>query len=70
MKNDSPLRTVPETAEILGVSQTTMWVLIRGNRIATIKIPSPSGRGRRHLIRIEQSAIDAFIKANRQPAAL
>jgi hypothetical protein len=39
---------VKETAGLLGVSETTVWVLTRGGQIASVKVPSGTGRGRRY----------------------
>jgi predicted DNA-binding transcriptional regulator AlpA len=63
------LRTVPEAAELLGISESSMWVLIRNREIDTVEIPSAKAKGStRKMRRVEQTAIDTFIKAHRAPA--
>lgn len=47
------LYTVPEAAELLGVGTSTLWELIRRDRIASVSIG--------HLRRIPKDALQAFI---------
>lgn len=72
--SQQPLRTVAETAKLLGVSESTVWVLIRGDepQLASVEIPSAKGAGRRSTRRIEDTEIQAFIARNRvgTPAAV
>lgn len=62
---NTPLRTVRETAELLGVGETTVWELIRNGELISVKIPSGRGEGRRFMRRIEESEIQAFIERSR-----
>ena len=55
---------VPDAAQAMGVSESTVWRLIRQREIATIEVTL----SRRPLRFIEPAEIDAFIKRNRQPA--
>ncbi len=68
----SALHTVEQAAALLGISESSLWVLIRNHEIATVEIPSAKGSIRK-MRRIEQAAIDAFIAqhraAARQPAS-
>lgn len=61
------LRTVKETAALLGFSESTVWHLIRSGQLASIAIdmPSHNARGLRKLRRIEQAAIDELLEQNR-----
>jgi excisionase family DNA binding protein len=68
MTEHKPLRTVRQAAELLGISEMSVWDLIRGGKLASVQIPSARGHGQRTMRRIEQSEIDAFIKRHRQPA--
>jgi predicted DNA-binding transcriptional regulator AlpA len=65
----SALLSVPEAAKRLGISESSMWVLIRNRAIETVEIPSAKAPGRKIMRRVEESAIDAFIATHRQPAA-
>lgn len=62
---NKPLHTVEEAAELLGVSVSTTWVLIREGALASIEIPSARGSGKRSMRRIEATEISAFIERNR-----
>jgi excisionase family DNA binding protein len=61
--------TVPEAATAMGMSERTLWELIRKRAIDSVAVPGPRGRGSRHMRFIEQATIDAFIKAHRIEAA-
>lgn len=63
------LYTVPDAAQVMGISETTLWTLIRTRQIDSIAIPSAGGRGKRSMRRIERAVIDAFIAKHRQAAA-
>jgi predicted DNA-binding transcriptional regulator AlpA len=58
------LLTVPEAAKLLGLSESSLWTLIRTRKIATIAIPSARGT-QRAMRRIEWAEISAFIERNR-----
>ena len=61
----TPLLTVPEAAEQLGVSREYVYGLMRRGELEYIQLPLRTGArwsGRR----IEQAAIDAFIEASRR----
>ena len=62
------LLTIAEAAPAMGISETTLWRLIRHHEITTVEIPSARGRGTRAMRRIETTEVDAFIKRNRVPA--
>lgn len=61
------LRTIPETAAQLGLSESSVWVLIRGDdpELASVPIKTGKGDGKRAARRVEQSEIDAYIARNR-----
>ena len=59
---------VNETATLLGVSETTVWVLIRSGQLASVKVPGSTGRGKRSMRKVERAEISAFIKRNRVTA--
>jgi excisionase family DNA binding protein len=65
------LKTVKQAAKLLGVSVSTVWVLIRNEQLASVEIPSATGEGKRSTRRIEPAEITAFIARNRAgtPAA-
>lgn len=62
------LYTVPDAAGLMGISEATLWTLIRNREIDSIAIPSAAGRGKRSMRRIERAVIDAFIAKHRQEA--
>ena len=59
---------VKEAGVLLGVSETTVWVLIRSGQLASVKVPGASGRGKRYMRKVERDEIAAFIKRNRVAA--
>lgn len=63
------MHTVAEAAQRLGISESSMWVLIRNQEIETVEIPSAKGRNARSMRRVEESAIERFKAAHRTPAA-
>ena len=65
----SEMHTVAEAAGLLGISESSMWVLIRNREIETVEIPSAKGANARKMRRISQAAINAFIKQHRVPAS-
>lgn len=65
---DDPLLTVPEAAEYSGLSESTIWVMIRNRQIESIGIPSARGRGERKQRRIRRSVLDKFLREHTEPA--
>ena len=63
-----PFRTVPEAAVLLGLSESTVWLLIRQRKITSIGIPSPWGKAQRKMRKIRQSEIDRFLKRHTETA--
>jgi excisionase family DNA binding protein len=61
------LLTVKETADLLGLSETTVWTMIRKREIASVG-GTGRGQGQRQMRRIERSEALAWIKRNRTPA--
>lgn len=68
MTQTALLHTVAETATLLGFSERTVWDLIRSGELASVAVPSATGRGKRAMRRVERSEIDAFISRNRATA--
>ena len=58
----SPLRTVDQACEQLGVERSKLYELMRQGHIASIKLPPGTAQSGR---RIEQAELDAFIVRNR-----
>lgn len=69
MTERKPLRTIRQTAELLGLSEMSVWDLIRTGKLASVKIPSARGNGKRYMRRVEESEIDRFIKVHREPVS-
>jgi predicted DNA-binding transcriptional regulator AlpA len=61
MTDRKPLHTIRQTAELLGLSEMSVWDLIRTGRLASVKIPSARGSGKRFMRRVEDSEIERFI---------
>lgn len=59
---------VKETAGLLGVSETTVWTLIRSGQLASVKV-SVGGSSKRYLRKVERAEIDAFIGRHRVTAS-
>ena len=51
------LYTIPEAAEILTVSERTVWNLIKNKRISTVRLGGKT-------VRVSPQAIDSFISAS------
>jgi excisionase family DNA binding protein len=57
----APLQTVAQAAVQLGLSESTVWALIRSGELASVELPSGRGGGKRGARRIRQAEVDAFI---------
>jgi len=65
MTDTQPLMlTVNEAAPLMGLSVSTLWVMIRNGDIAVIR-GKASGNGERAMTRIERTEVDAWIDRNR-----
>jgi excisionase family DNA binding protein len=62
----SPLLSVEEAAETLGVSRKTIDRLIADGRLPVVSIES--GRGDQRIKRVQASDLQSFIDARRHPA--
>lgn len=62
----SPLLSIDDTAQSLGVSRKTVDRLIADERLPVVSIES--GRGDQRIKRIQASDLQAFIDARRHPA--
>lgn len=62
-----PLLTVAQAAARLGVDRTEVYHWIRSGLIASVRYPTRDGAADGPL-RIEETAVEAFIAAHRQPA--
>jgi excisionase family DNA binding protein len=58
----APLLTVAQAATQLGLSESSVWGLLRAGELASVEIPSATGDGKRVSRRISQAEIDAFIE--------
>ena len=58
------LLTVPEAAPLMGVSVSTLWLMVSKRQIDSIAIPAAKGSGQRPMRRISRAAIDAWIETH------
>lgn len=62
-------RTVKEAAALIGISERSLWEVIRRGEIAVLRYGSARGRGARNITRLELAAIESYKARHRQPAA-
>jgi excisionase family DNA binding protein len=56
-----PLLTVAQAAAQLGLSESSVWVLMRSGELPSVEIPSARGEGKRVSRRIRQADVDELI---------